>query len=77
MANVETLLPKSFRERVRNVLSSDSVSHDQTKKLIPTPLKIRNQGMIVCCECGVINSDSRSECKTCKQDLIYIREDEQ
>ena len=76
MAEVKTLLPKSFTERVRNIYSSDSVSIDSIKKLIPTPLKIRNQGMIVCCECGVINSDSLKSCKKCNQDLIYIREDE-
>lgn len=75
-SSVKPLIPKDFINRVRQVYSSGDMLHGPEPKVFTTPLKIRNQGMIVCSECGVINSDSLKQCKKCKQDLIYIRDEQ-
>jgi len=58
----------------QTVKLASNVVVDRDEKLFYTPLKIRNMGIIVCSCCGVHNSDSLKKCKSCKEQLIYIRE---
>lgn len=76
-STIKPLIPKDFINHVTKIYSSGIGEYGPEQKVFTTPLKIRNQGMIVCCECGVINSDSLKQCKKCKQDLIYIRDEQQ
>jgi len=76
-STIKPIITKSFINHVRKIYSSGIGEYGPDTKVFTTPLKIRNQGMIACCECGVINSDSLKQCKKCKQDLIYIRDEQQ
>jgi hypothetical protein len=55
-------------EQCGTVLIDDATNPNYT-----TPKSIRDKGIIICCECGQHNSDSRSDCKYCHEPLIYIK----
>lgn len=76
-STIKPLIPKDFINRLSKIYGDNGFIFGPEQKVFTTPLKIRNQGMIVCSECGVINSDSLKQCKKCKQDLIYIRDEQQ
>ena len=63
----------SVREAI--TLASNVVV-DKDEKVFTTPIKIRNMGIVVCACCGVHNSDSLKKCKSCKEQLIYIRDEQ-
>ena len=59
---------------LETVSLASNVVVNKEEKVFTTPIKIRNMGIVVCACCGVHNSDSLKKCKSCKEQLIYIRE---